>query len=219
MPAWLFTQCDLRDRYRRIHSSGTAMSFRPNPTRLLATEELAPLTRVSAGRSARSVLLTWGVIAVALATTVLHFSWPLVLVAIVVIGTQQHALFILSHEATHFRMFEQRGLNEGIGRVCATAAGLSMCTYRVIHRLHHSHLYTAADPDMALHGGYPRGAWYLVKKLLKDLSGLTALKTYRYFFGSPAQNTASSESREPLEHATPSLRRAARNDRRIVIAV
>src|SRR5262249_37330460 len=73
--------------------------------------------------------------------------------------------------------------------------------------------------DMALHGGYPRGKWYLARKLLKDLSGVTALKTYRYFFGNPAPNTTASEQSAPLERATPSLRKAARSDRRIVIAV
>ena len=28
---------------------------------------------------------------------------------------------------------------------------VSMCTYRVIHRLHHNHLYGPQDPDIALH--------------------------------------------------------------------
>jgi hypothetical protein len=47
--------------------------------------------------------------------------------------------------------------------------------------MHHNNLYSELDPDTALHGGYPRGKAYLVKKLLKDLSGLTAWKTYAYF--------------------------------------
>ena len=76
-------------------------------------------------------------------------SWPLAFAAVMVIATQQHALFILSHEAAHYRLFEHRGLNDLIGRFCAAAPGLSMCTYRVIHRLHHNHLYGAQDPDIA----------------------------------------------------------------------
>ena len=44
-----------------------------------------------------------------------------------------------------------------------------MCTYRVIHRLHHNNLYTDDDPDTAIHGGYPRGTAYLWKKLGQDL--------------------------------------------------
>jgi fatty acid desaturase len=86
-------------------------------------------------------------------------------VALVGIAAQQHALFVLTHEAAHYRMFRVRGLNDLVGRVAGTLGGVSMCTYRVTHRLHHNHLYGAQDPDIALNGGYPRGAWYLVKLL------------------------------------------------------
>ena len=57
---------------------------------------------------------------------------------------------------------------------------------------------SAADPDIALHGGYPRGVWYLVSKLLKDLSGLTAVKTYGYFFGNPAKSTTTQSALQPV---------------------
>ena len=78
-------------------------------------------------------------------------SWSSI--CVILIGTRQHALFVLAHEAAHYRLFERRGLNDFAGRLCATLQGLSMCTYRVIHRLHHNNLYGPADPDTALHGG------------------------------------------------------------------
>lgn len=187
--------------------------------RLLSTDELAPLTRIANGRAAASVLLTWGIIAATLAVAFAFWSWPLALIAIVIMATQQHALFILSHEAAHFRLFERRWLNELVGRACASAAGLSMCTYRVIHRLHHNHLYGAQDPDMALHGGYPRGKWYLARKLLKDLSGLTAIKGFRYFYGEPAANATTGQVPQPLAGTTPALRAEARVDQKLVIAL
>jgi fatty acid desaturase len=188
-------------------------------TRILSAAELEPLTRISNLRAAAAALQTWLIIAATLSVTLMFWSWPVVLMAIVIIGIQQHALFILSHEATHFRMFDNRRLNELIGRVCATAAGLSMCTYRVLHRLHHNHLYSPQDPDMALHGGYPRGKGYLAGKLLKDLSGLTAVKSYGYFFGNPAADPISGKVQSPLASATSALRAAACNDQRTVIAV
>jgi len=96
--------------------------------------------------------------------------------------------------------------------------GLSMCTYRVIHRLHHNNLYGPLDPDTALHGGYPRGKAYLVKKLLKDLSGLTAWKTYAYFLGgAPALNTATNVAIRPLDDTSEKLRLEAKRDRNVVI--
>jgi len=93
-----------------------------------------------------------------------------------------------------------------------------MCTYRVIHRLHHNHLYTEQDPDIALHGGYPRGTGYLVLKLLKDVTGQTAWKTYSYFFGSPAINATTSVAQRPLDDTSDALRAAARRDRWGVLA-
>jgi fatty acid desaturase len=80
-------------------------------------------------------------------------------------------------------------------------------------------LYGDLDPDTALHGGYPRGRAYLVKKLLKDLSGLTAWKTYAYFLGgAPALNTATSVALRPLDDTSEKLRTEARRDRNAVIA-
>ncbi len=206
----------------RDDSRPAGPSERPPANRVprrLSAEELAPLTRIVNWRYAAAVLQTWLVIGSTGVVAVTCWSWPLALAAIVVIGTQQHALFILSHDAAHYRLFEHRGLNDLIGRTCAAAAGLSMCTYRVIHRLHHNHLYGAQDPDIALHGGYPRGKWYLAKKLLKDLSGLTAVKTYSYFFGNPAKNTATEGELTPLADTSARLRAAARSDQRLVIAL
>src|SRR4029079_18940873 len=91
--------------------------------------------------------------------------WPNPLVVglcVLVIGTRQHALFVIAHDAAHYLLYENRRLNDLVGRAAATVQGLSMCTYRVIHRLHHNNLYGALDPDTALHGGYSRGKGYLI---------------------------------------------------------
>ena len=70
----------------------------------------------------------------------------------------------------------------------------------------------------ALHGGYPRGRAYLVKKLLKDLTGFTAWKTYAYFLGgAPALNTATNVALRPLDDTSSKLKEEARTDRNTVI--
>jgi fatty acid desaturase len=185
----------------------------------LPREVLQRLTRRSAWRASVAVLHDVAVIAVALAVA-LH-SWPnplVILVSILVIGTRQHALFVIAHDAAHYLLYERRWLNDLVGRACATVQGLSMCTYRVIHRLHHNNLYGELDPDTALHGGYPRGKWYLIRKLLKDLSGMTAWKTYAYFLGgAPALNTATNVAVRPLDDTSEKLRTEARRDRNLVI--
>jgi fatty acid desaturase len=141
------------------------------------------------------------------------------LLSILVIGTRQQALFVIAHDAAHYLLYDNRLLNDVVGRTCAMLQGLSMCTYRVIHRMHHNNLYGELDPDTALHGGYPRGRAYLVKKLLKDLSGLTAWKTYAYFLGgAPALNTSTNVALRPLDDTSGKLRQEALQDRNMVIA-
>ena len=52
-------------------------------------------------------------------------SWwtPWVVVPCVfLIGSRQHALFVLAHDAAHYRLFASRALNDFAGRACATPA-------------------------------------------------------------------------------------------------
>jgi fatty acid desaturase len=188
------------------------------PRRLLPPELLSELTRLDDRRSWLAVVATLTIAGAAIGAA-LYLQHPVVvLLAIVVIGTQQHAMFVLAHEAAHYRLFGNRALNELVGRLLGSAAGISMCSYRVVHRLHHNDLYGPADPDIALHGGYPRGRRYLLRKLAGDLTGLNAWKTFHYFFGNPALNAATGNAQRPLGDTSPALRRAAQHDRWGVVA-
>lgn len=192
--------------------------------RVLGADELAPLTRLNDARSLAAVAQTFGLIAAAIAFGLAMWPSPWVALSVLVLGVQQHALFILAHEAAHYRLLGRRGANDALGRFIGMAGGISMCTYRVIHRLHHNHLYGAQDPDTAIHGGYPRGVAYLWKKLAQDLSGWNAWKTYAYFFGAPAINDEqaapgdAARTQRLLNDTSPELRRAARADRWWVVA-
>lgn len=186
---------------------------------LLPAAEIKRLSRLDAWRGTVAVLETWGVIALAVAAALIWWTPWVVIPAIIVIGSRQHALFVLAHDAAHYRLYARRWLNDLVGGASAAAAGLTMSTYRVIHRLHHNHLYGVEDPDIALHGGYPRGRAYLVKKLLKDLAGFTWWKTYGYFFGNPAFNDDRDSALRPLDDTSPGLRAAARRDRVVTVTV
>ena len=149
------------------------------------------------------------------------YYWPnpaIVFLSVLIIGTRQHALFVIAHDAAHYLLYDNRRLNDLVGRACALLQGLSMCTYRVIHRMHHNNLYGELDPDTALHGGYPRGKAYLVRKLLIDLSGQTAWKTYAYFlYAAPGLNTKTNVVLRPLDDTSEKLKNEARADRNLVI--
>ncbi len=194
--------------------------FKDDFRKALPSEVVRRLARRSAWLATLPILADLAVIGLAAAVALAYwFSLPITILAVLIIGTRQHALFVVAHDAAHYLLFEDRRTNDIVGRACATVQGLSMCTYRVIHRLHHNNLYGELDPDTALHGGYPRGFSYLVKKLLKDLTGLTAWKTYAYFLGgAPALNTDTNVALRPLDDTSEKLRTEARKDRDTVIA-
>jgi len=204
---------DLRPLATGVVGSGNASA-----RRILSPAELAPLTELSAWRSLAAVAQTAAIIALAIGFGVWVWPSPWILLSIIVVGVQQHALFILAHEAAHYRLFRQRAINDAIGRAIGMAGAISMCTYRVIHRLHHNNLYTDEDPDTAIHGGYPRGTAYLWKKLGQDVVGWNAWKTFAYFFGAPALNDQTQRAARPLDDTSPQLRRSARIDRWFVVA-
>ena len=192
--------------------------FKDDHRKALPPDTLRRLCAISPWKSAWSIAQELAVLGALLAVALTWWTPWVVVPCVILIGTRQHALFVLAHEAAHYRLFASRVLNDLAGRLCATLPGLSMCTYRVIHRLHHNNLYGPLDPDTALHGGYPRGRAYLAKKLLKDLSGLTAWKTYAYFLGgAPALNTGTKVALRPLDDTSPRLRGEALRDRRWVI--
>ena len=201
-------------------SSGT--EFNNNAVDLrrpLDKQTLARLTTMHDGYAWLGVFSAVGTVAAAVTAALVWWSWPMVFAAMFVIATRQQAFFVLAHDAAHYRLFASRSLNDWVGGLLASAVGISMRSYRVIHRLHHNDLYGQSDPDIPLSAGYPRGRMYLLKRLGRDLLGATAPKAYSYFFGAPALNTAANVNRRPEDDTAPQLREAAQVDRRFVIGM
>src|SRR5262245_2101385 len=59
-----------------------------------------------------------------------------------------HAQLIAFHEAAHFNLILSRLLNEFMGLLCGTSAGLSLTGYRALHKWHHSSLGTPRDEEL-----------------------------------------------------------------------
>jgi fatty acid desaturase len=188
-------------------------------TKRLTPDVVRALTKLSDGKAAWSVLKNITLALVGVVPALLIWNVWTVLWALTLVPLAAHGFAILSHEAVHYRLVSNRTMNEIIGRGCGLIIGVSMCTYRVVHRLHHNHLYERdLDPDLALMAGYPRGKMYLFKKLLIDFTGVTAYKNYSYFMGRPAKNSETNKRVKPLDDTSPKLRRDAKQDR-IMVAV
>jgi fatty acid desaturase len=110
-------------------------------------EEFCRLHQISDIRAAWSIARQWLVIGAAVALAVNTGKLWAYAVAIVVVSTRQHALGIVMHEATHFRLFSKRWANEFFGDIlCAFPVNMTVSRYRYEHLLHHRHNMTDQDP-------------------------------------------------------------------------
>ena len=94
--------------------------FKDDFRKALPPELVQRLSRISPWRSAWSMLQEFLVIAALIAAALVWWTTWVVIPCVILIGTRQHALFVLAHEAAHYRLFEGGGLNDLAGRLCAT---------------------------------------------------------------------------------------------------
>lgn len=75
---------------------------------------------------------------------------PVYLLSMVIIASRQHALLVIAHDGAHFRIFENKLLNDFFGNVFCSYPGLiGVDAYRTHHLNHHRYLNSDKDPDWA----------------------------------------------------------------------
>lgn len=148
-------------------------------------EDIRELSRVDNCKSACVIAQQWLVIAAAIAASVFIDRWYLYLAAIVVIAAKQHALAVIVHDATHYRVFKSRFVNEYMGNLfCAFPIFISIQGYRGDHQLHH--LWTNTREDPYLHMFDKDKAWQWPKttgqalwQILTDVTGVNILRNLK----------------------------------------
>ncbi len=109
------------------------------------------LSLLRPARAVGAIALDWLVIAGAIGLCVSLPNPVTYLVAVIVVGSRQHALGIIGHDASHFRLLPQRWLNELVGNVLLMwPLLLSLGGYRAFHLPHHQHLNETADGNRIL---------------------------------------------------------------------
>ncbi len=119
-----------------------------SPPEKITGEEIRSLSEVIFWKFL--VALAFDVSCIALAIYVSEIYWfnlGIYLVAILIIGSRQHAFGILIHECTHNRAFKSRKLNNIIGEPLAWSVLFYLEAYRDNHLTHHKNLNTQNDPD------------------------------------------------------------------------
>jgi fatty acid desaturase len=106
------------------------------------------------------------------------YPHPLVyLVSIFIIGGRQLSCAVLTHDASHFALFNNKKVNDFVGRwFGGYPVFQNLIKYRHYHVLHHKNNGLEEDPDLLLTRGYPTSKRSMFRKFARDLSGMTGLK-------------------------------------------
>ncbi len=137
----------------------------------------AELSAHSAWRGPWMVAHAWLVI-IAAASLAIAIPNPLTIgVAVLLIGSRQLGLAILMHDAAHGLLTRSTRWNDLIGQwLCAWPVGVDLQEYRAYHLKHHRFAQQAEDPDLKLSAPFPVTRASLLRKVVRDLTGLTFIK-------------------------------------------
>lgn len=147
--------------------------------------DVKAISKVSNARAAWAIAQEWLTIGTAIAFAMYFNAWWSYLPAIVIIGARQHALGILMHDATHFRLFTSRAANDGVSDwLCAFPIGLSTLGYRENHLDHHRATNTPDDPYYNLMVNdatwqWPKTFRQAARHLTAELTGMNTIRNLR----------------------------------------
>jgi len=122
----------------------------------LLTSRAAPLTSGARRprvrwRTVAAIVGEFAICAIVLAWAAARWDAIAIVVALIILGTRQHALFILYHDAVHYNVARNRRLNDLIINLFVGVPQLlPVHVYRSLHLSHHRNLGTTRDPERAL---------------------------------------------------------------------
>ncbi|WP_343579665.1 fatty acid desaturase family protein [Acinetobacter sp.] len=151
---------------------------------LFSREEITELTAKSDVQGSWAVFSTWAVIGGTFAAVASSWqylpAWGKLLMciaALVILAGRQLALAIIMHDASHQSLFKTKWLNDTLTDwLCARPIWNDLHKYRAHHMRHHSKTSTVDDPDLSLVTGFPTSKKSLMRKFLRDLTGVTGFK-------------------------------------------
>lgn len=147
------------------------VAARVNPLELFSQDQWSGLIAKSSWRGVWLVAHAWGVIGLAM---VLGAVWPwLIPLLILIVANRQLGLLILMHDAAHGLLHPNRKVNDAL---CNWFCSSGLHGYRVAHLKHHRFAQQVEDPDLPLSKPFPISQDSLLRKVRRDISGLTFLK-------------------------------------------
>jgi fatty acid desaturase len=190
---------------------------------LLTRDEIKAFTRRSNLAGTVAIAWTWAVIAGCFVAVALVPHPAVFVAAVILVGGRQLALAVAMHEAAHGTLFRTKWCNEVlVDWLCARPVWSDVARYRVHHLGHHAHTGTDRDPDLGLALAEPMSRGSLVRKLLRDVSGLSGLRRVLGLLAIDAEllvyDVGGNPRRAPIRSRGHHLRALARNVWRPLLA-
>ena len=147
------------------------------PEEILDSSQIKYLRTKSSLMGTLLVVHAWLVIFSLLFIYTLFPSFILYLVVITLIAGRQLGLAILMHEGAHGLIANNVRFNNYISQFfCAFPMAVDTYDYRHYHLKHHRHTQTEDDPDLVLSKPFPITKSSFIRKMLRDLTGITGIK-------------------------------------------
>jgi len=144
----------------------------------ISAREIAELNDSSAFRIVLDGILLWGLILFSLALAHWAASLLVSVLCFIVVASRQLALTHMVHEASHFRLLQNKKLNDFLSDFFFAAPVLITTQhYRMQHLPHHKHL-GSSGLDTDRRAWYTIRHWHFVRRSLLILSGGEALVTF-----------------------------------------
>lgn len=111
------------------------------------------LSVIEPHRALSAIVGEWLTIAIAIAAAIAADQWAVTLAAIIVVGARQHALLVIAHDASHYRLLPNRWWNDFAGNVLlAWPMFVTVQGFRHFHGDHHRFLQGEGDGNRSLWG-------------------------------------------------------------------
>ncbi|HYX38082.1 MAG TPA: fatty acid desaturase, partial [Oligoflexus sp.] len=141
-------------------------------------EELKVLLERSNYQGWKSLAINWGIIILVLIAVALYPHPLLIIVGMAILAGRQLGLAILMHDCAHYSLFATKSQNQWVGRwLCGAPLLIDLDGYRSYHLKHHQTAGSVGDPDYPNYQNYPVSRKSFTRKVLRDLSGITGVKT------------------------------------------
>lgn len=161
-------------------AAGSEPSRPANGAAYLDRATLRQLGRIDPLRSLGAVAWTWAWIVGAVVLYCLRPGLLTFAAGWAIVSGRHLALAILMHEGAHRLLHRDRTWNDRIARwLTAVPVMLNVEVYRALHFQHHKATWTDADPDLGLARPFPITTRSFLRKVTRDLLGITGYQRYR----------------------------------------